>query len=283
MPRRLRVAAVQLRCGIDSAANRAHAAPFLRAAAAAGAQLVATPENTMRLDRDRKRLLAATAAENNDSELAAWGAFAKELSVWLLMGSGSVVALAGKVFNRSYLFSPTGAVAAHYDKIHMFDVQLGAGESYRESEGVQAGDKAVLAAGPMDAKIGLTICYDLRFPGLYNALARGGAEVIAVPAAFTHTTGQAHWDTLVRARAIETGAFVIAPAQGGHHDDGRTTWGYSMIVDPWGKVLAALDHNNPGYVVADLDLDLVQEARAKIPAWVGGPAYLPPPALVTGR
>ena len=271
--RKVRVAAVQLRCGIDPAANRAHALPFLREAAAAGARLIATPENTYRLDRDRERALAAAGPEQGDPELAAWARVAKELGVWLLLGSAAIGSGGGKVFNRSFLYNPDGKVAARYDKINMFDVTLGGGETYRESEIVEAGGVAVLADGPLGAKIGLTICYDLRFAELYAAYAKAGAEIIAVPAAFTVPTGQAHWEVLLRARAIETGAFVIAPAQGGRHEDGSATFGHSVIVNPWGKVIAKLDDDEPGYIVADLNLDEVGEARAKIPAWLGGRTF----------
>jgi predicted amidohydrolase len=274
--RKLRAAAVQLRSGIEPAANRAHATPFLREAAAAGARLIATPECTMVLDRDRERMLATVGSEKTDPELAAWGRLAQELGVWLLLGSGSVDAGNGKVFNRSFLYDPNGKVAARYDKINLFDVTLGGAENYRESDTFEGGARAVLAHGPMDAKIGLTICYDVRFAPLYSALARAGAEIIAVPAAFTVPTGQAHWETLLRARAIETAAFVIAPAQGGRHEDGRATWGHSMIIDPWGKVLAELDHDEPGVIVADLDLEQVAAARAKIPAWAGGRDFTGP-------
>jgi predicted amidohydrolase len=271
--RKLRVAAVQLRSGLDPAANRAHATPLLREAAAAGARFIATPENTLRLDRERARLLATAGPEKGDPELAAWSRIAQELGVWLLMGSGPIATGTGKVFNRSFFYDPDGKVVARYDKINLFDVTLGGGENYRESETVEGGGKAVLATGPMDAKIGLTICYDLRFAPLYAALAKAGAEIIAVPSAFTVPTGQAHWEVLLRARAIETAAFIVAPAQGGKHEDGRSTWGHSMIIDPWGKVLAKLDHDEPGFIVADLDLDSVSAARAKIPAWRGGNAF----------
>ncbi len=277
MARKLRVAAVQLRCGIDPATNRAHAAPFLREAASTGARLICTPENTLRMDRNRERMFASVGPEQGDAELAAWGRLAQEHSVWLLLGSGAIATGAEKVFNRSFLFDPDGKISARYDKIHLFDVTLGAGEAYRESDTVERGTKAVLAAGPMGAKLGLTICYDVRFPQLYRTLAQAGADIITVPAAFTVPTGQAHWETLLRARAIENGAFVIAPAQGGKHEDGRATWGHSVIIDPWGKVLAKLDHDEPGYITADLDLDQVAEARAKIPAWHGGPEFEKPP------
>jgi predicted amidohydrolase len=274
--RKLRVAAVQLRSGTEPTANRAQAMPILREAAAAGARFIVTPENTMRLDRDRERLLASVGPEKGDPELAAWARAAQELGAWLLVGSGPIATGSGKVFNRSFFFDPDGKVVARYDKINLFDVQLGGGETYRESETVEGGTRAVLAEGPMGAKIGLTICYDLRFADLYASLARAGAEIITVPAAFTVPTGQAHWEVLLRARAIETGAFVIAAAQGGRHDDGRATWGHSMIVDPWGKVLARLDHDEPGFIVADLDLESVAAARAKIPAWSGGREFAGP-------
>jgi predicted amidohydrolase len=274
--RKLRVAAVQLRSGIEPAANRAQAMPFLREAAAVGARFIATPENTLRLDRDRARLLAAAGPEKDDPELAAWSRTAQELGVWLLLGSGPIATGTGKVFNRSFLYDPDGKVIARYDKINLFDVTLGGGETYRESETVEGGANAVVVQGPMGAKLGLTICYDLRFAALYGALAKAGAEIIAVPSAFTVPTGQAHWEVLLRARAIETAAFIIAPAQGGPHEDGRSTWGHSMIVDPWGKVIARLDHDEPGFIVADLDLESVAAARAKIPAWQGGNAFKSP-------
>lgn len=274
--RKLRAAAVQLRSGIEPAANRAAAMPLLREAAAAGARFIATPECTMVLDRDKARMLATVGSVQIDQEINAWGAAAQELGVWLLLGSGSVDAGNGKVFNRSFLYDPSGKVAVTYDKINLFDVTLGGGETYRESDTFEGGSKAVLVSGPMDARIGLTICYDLRFAPLYSALARAGAEVIAAPAAFTVPTGQAHWETLIRARAIETHCFLIAPAQGGKHEDGRSTYGHTMIVDPWGKVIAKLDHDQPGFIVADLDLDSVATARAKIPAWQGGRAFTGP-------
>jgi predicted amidohydrolase len=249
---------------------------LLQAAKADGAQLIATPENSLRLDSNRPRLLSEVAKSTNKVRIDAWANLALELNVWLLMGSGGVQAGPGKVFNRSFLFAPDGTLAAHYDKIHLFDVHLGNGESYRESETVQPGSQAVMTTGPGGMKIGMTVCYDLRFPLLYGALARAGAELITIPSAFTCTTGRAHWETLIRARAIETGAFVIAPAQGGVHDGGRETWGHSMIVNPWGEILASLDHRDPGFVCADIELDQVGQARAKIPAWNGGPAFASP-------
>lgn len=274
--RKLRAAAIQLRSGIEPGANRAAAMPLLREAATAGARFIATPECTMVLDRDKARMLATVSSAQMESEINAWGRAAQELGVWLLLGSGSVPAENGKVHNRSFLFNPEGKVTARYDKINLFDVTLGGGETYRESDTFAGGKEAVLTEGPMGAKIGLTICYDVRFAPLYSALARAGAEIIAVPAAFTVPTGQAHWETLLRARAIETHCFIIAPAQGGKHEDGRSTYGHSLIIDPWGKVLAKLDHDEPGFIVADLDLDQVAASRAKIPAWQGGAAFQGP-------
>jgi predicted amidohydrolase len=274
--RKLRVAAVQLRSGIEPAANREAAMPLLREAASAGARFIATPECTMVLDRDKPRMLKTIQSAQIESEIKAWGAAAAELGVWLLLGSGSIDAGDGKVWNRSFVFDPSGRIAATYDKINLFDVTLGGGETYRESDTFAGGSQAVIVTGPMDAKIGLTICYDVRFAPLYSALARAGAEIIAVPAAFTVPTGQAHWETLLRARAIETHCYVIAPAQGGKHEDGRSTYGHSLIIDPWGKVLAKLDSDEPGYITADLDLEAVSAARAKIPAWQGGRDFTGP-------
>jgi predicted amidohydrolase len=276
MARMLRVGLIQMRSGIDAAVNRKAATPLLRQAAEAGARLIATPENTSRCDRNRERFLGAILPEREDPEIAAWGKLAKEMGVWLLEGSTAVAAPDGRALNRSLLFTPEGKVAARYDKIHLFDVALGGGETYRESATFAAGDSAELVEGPMGARLCLTICYDLRFPELYRALAKAGADVITVPSAFTRPTGEAHWEVLLRARAIETGAFVIAPAQGGVHEDGRTTYGHSLVVDPWGVVVAKLDHDEPGLLVADLDLDLVARARGKIPAWAGPRAFTAP-------
>jgi deaminated glutathione amidase len=266
LPVKLPVAAIQMRSGLDPEANRAQAADLIRQAAAQGARLVATPENTTRLDRDRPRLFAALEAADPVIEDRAWGRLAEEHGVWLLLGSTPRLAGPMRAHNRSILFGPDGKIRARYDKIHLFDVQLGAGEAYKESETIAPGAKAVLADGPMGAKLGLTICYDLRFAHLYRALAKAGAEILFVPSAFTAPTGQAHWEVLLRARAIETGAYLVAPAQGGHHEDGRTTYGHSLIIAPWGEVIAAAKDDEPGLLFATLDLAKVQEARAKIPA-----------------
>lgn len=273
MARKVRVAAIQMRSGIEPGANRDAAIPLLREAAAAGARLIATPEMTTKLDRNRERMLASVGPEEGDTELKAWGRVAQELGVWLLLGSSPIATGDGKVYNRSFFYDPDGRISARYDKINLFDVTLSGAETYRESETVKGGGRAVVVEGPMGAKVGLTICYDVRFPRLYRALGKAGAEIITVPAAFTVPTGQAHWEVLLRARAIENAAFVIAPAQGGKHEDGRSTWGHSMIIDPWGKVLAKIDGDSPGFICADLDLDHVKDARTKIPAWQGGPDF----------
>src|SRR5690606_16427485 len=190
-------------------------------------------------------------------------ALAKELGVYLLAGSFVLRGGDGRAVNRSMLFAPDGNVAARYDKIHMFDVSLGT-EEWKETAVFTPGDRAVMAVTPWGG-LGLTICYDLRFAALSRALAQAGASLIAAPAAFTRPTGEAHWSVLIRARAIETGCFVLAPAQGGKHEDGRGTWGHSMIAGPWGEVVAELRGDAPDVVLADLDLSAVQTARDKIP------------------
>jgi predicted amidohydrolase len=261
----LRVGLIQLRTPADQAAALAQAEPLVREAASKGAQLIATPEGTNILQRDKTRLFAAMAAPDEDVAVTGLRRLADELGVWLLIGSALVRRDDGKCANRAILVRPDGSVAATYDKLHMFDVDLPTGERHRESNSYAPGDRAVVAeaAGTM---LGLTICYDLRFPALYRALALAGAEVMTIPAAFTRPTGAAHWEVLMRARAIETGSFVIAPAQGGTHEDGRATWGHSMVVAPWGEVIALADHDEPCALVADLDLADVAKARAAIPA-----------------
>ena len=267
-----RAAAVQMRTGIDTAKNVAAAEALIREAAAAGAEYVLTPEMTTILDRDRERLLAAISPEESDPSLARFRALARELGIHLHIGSmaiklgpdpGSSPGQAG-VANRAFLIDSTGAILARYDKIHMFDVDLAGGESYRESRLYRPGNAAAVADLPW-ARLGLTVCYDVRFPHLYRALAKAGASVIAIPAAFTRTTGEAHWHVLMRARAIETGSFVIAAAQAGTHEDGRETYGHSMIVDPWGKILAEAARE-PGIIVADIDPAESALVRGRLPS-----------------
>jgi predicted amidohydrolase len=266
MGRTVRAAVIQTRTGTDPAANLRALADQVRAAAADGAALIATPEGSNLLQRDKARFAEVAPLVDDREVLAGYGALARETGATLLIGSAVMRRAAGKAANRSLLFGPDGALIASYDKIHLFDVFIGLGNESRESLNYAPGDRAVAADTPA-GRIGMTICYDLRFPHLYRQLARAGAEIMAIPAAFTVPTGRAHWEILMRARAIETGSYVLAPAQGGLHEDGRSTWGRSLIIDPWGVIVASLDHDEPGMAIADLDLDLVQETRAKMPAW----------------
>lgn len=261
----LRVGLVQLRTPASQAAALAQAAPLVREAAAKGARLIVTPEGTNLLQRNRAQLFERLAPMEADEAVIGLRRLADELGVWLLIGSAMVRREDGKAANRSILVRPDGSVAATYDKLHMFDVDLPTGERHRESSTYEPGDRAVVAEAA-GATLGLTICYDLRFPALHRALARAGAEVLTTPAAFTRPTGEAHWEVLLRARAIETGAFMIAPAQVGTHEDGRATWGRSMAISPWGEVLALAEGEAPTVVIADLDLAEVAKARAAIPA-----------------
>lgn len=267
MTRTLEVALVQTRTPATHAAALAHVEPLIRRAAAGGAKLVLTPEGTNILEQRREKRLAAVTDEAADPVLAALSKLAAELGIWLLVGSAIVRTGDPKdprAANRSILFDATGAKRASYDKLHVFDVDLPTGERHRESESIRPGDRAVVASTPWGG-LGLSVCYDVRFPGLYRALARAGADMIAVPAAFTVPTGEAHWELMLRARAVETGSWVLAPAQGGAHEDGRRTWGRSTVVSPWGEVLAKLDHDEPGVLAATLDLDASTRARAAIP------------------
>jgi predicted amidohydrolase len=261
----LRAAVVQLRTPATLAGALAHAAPLVRQAAEAGARLIITPEATNILERDRSKLFAQLTTGDEDPVVQGLAALARELKVAVLVGSALVRREEEGCANRAFLFGPDGGLVATYDKIHMFDVDLPTGERHRESSVYVPGDRAVVADLGA-ARLGLSICYDLRFAGLFRRLAVAGAELIAVPAAFTRPTGEAHWETLLRARAIETGAFVLAAAQGGVHEDGRGTWGRSMIVGPWGEILARRDDDEPGVLVADLDLAAIAKARAAIPA-----------------
>ena len=262
---KIRAACVQMRSGVEVAPNIAAAAALIREAAGKGATFIATPEMTNLLDI-RPGMARPKIVEQDDIPLHAFQALAAELRVTLLIGSLAVTLESDERFaNRSFLIGPDGGVIARYDKIHMFDVEVGDGQSYRESRAYRPGEAAMLATAPF-GKVGMTICYDLRFPHLYRRLAQAGAEILTIPAAFTRVTGEAHWHVLVRARAIETGSFVIAPAQGGKHEDGRETFGHSLIVAPWGDVLAEAGGAEPGIILADLDLDEVAKARGRIPS-----------------
>ena len=241
------IALIQTRTPATAAAGLAHVEPLIREAASGGARFVLTPEGTNLLEQRRDRRDAAITGEDRDVAVLGLRRLAAELGVWLLIGSAIVRsghAGDARAANRSLLVDPSGAITARYDKLHVFDVDLPNGERYRESAAVRPGDAAAVADTPW-GRLGLTICYDIRFPHLHRHLARAGASMIAVPAAFTAPTGEAHWETLLRARAIETGAFVLAPAQGGLHEDGRRTWGRSTVVGPWGEVMARADHDDP--------------------------------------
>jgi len=262
--RKMRTACVQLRSGDDVAENARAASALIREAAKAGAKFVATPENTGLMAPDGGAKLEKTFAEKDDPALPVFKALANELDIWLLVGSLAIRTSAAKTANRSFLIGPDGRVIARYDKIHLFDVSLPSGESYRESNTVEAGEEAVAVSLPW-GRIGLSVCYDLRFPQLYRSLAKAGAEILTVPSAFTETTGKAHWHVLLRARAIENSCFVMAPAQGGTHANGRKTYGHSLIVGPWGDVLAEAG-TEPGVIMAELDLDEVADVRGRLPA-----------------
>ncbi|HZP19601.1 MAG TPA: carbon-nitrogen hydrolase family protein [Bauldia sp.] len=269
-----KAAAVQMRSGTDVAENVAAAEKLVREAARAGADYVLTPEMTTILDRDREHLLASISPEENDPSLARFRALARELGIHLHIGSMAVRLPGQNVANRGFVLGPDGRTLQTYDKIHMYDVDLGNGESYRESRLYRPGGAAKVADLPW-ARLGMSVCYDVRFPNLYRVLARYGASAIAIPAAFTQTTGQAHWHVLVRARAIETGCYVIAAAQGGHHADGRDTYGHSMIVDPWGAILAEAG-TEPGVILAGIDPDESARARQRVPALANEREFTPP-------
>jgi deaminated glutathione amidase len=265
MTHTFRVGLVQMTTGRDVAKNLADASRLIRDAAKAGAHYVQTPEITTLMERDAAKLFVATRSEDGNPALAHFQALARELKIWLHIGSMGVAVAPDKIANRSYLISPEGAVRARYDKIHMFDVDLPGGETYRESKHYKPGDNAVIADLPW-GPLGLTICYDMRFPVLYRVLAHGGAKFIAVPAAFTVPTGKAHWHALLRARAIETQCFVFAAAQAGTHENGRLTYGHSLVISPWGEILAEGDGTTPSVITADIDVRLVDDARAKVPS-----------------
>lgn len=274
---RLRVALIQTRTPAGQAAALAEAEPLIRQAAAAGAVLIVTPEGSNLLQRNRALMLQALRPLEEDPYVEGVRALARELKTWILIGSALVARGGDKAANRAVLISDTGEVVETYDKLHMFDVDLPNGDRYRESALYEPGDAAKLVAAPW-GRLGLSICYDMRFPQLYRALAKAGAELIAVPAAFTRPTGEAHWEALLRARAIENGVFILAAAQGGVHEDGRATWGHSMVVDPWGRVLAQADGDEPGVVIADLDLDQVAATRQAIPSLDNERAFTGPAA-----
>ncbi|MBS0248941.1 MAG: carbon-nitrogen hydrolase family protein [Proteobacteria bacterium] len=255
---------IQMRTGVTPAANVDAAARLIAEAKAAGAEYVQTPEMTNIMEVKRDRLFATIREEENDPSLAAFRELAKKHGLFVHVGSLAIKLLPDRAANRGFLIDPHGDIVARYDKIHMFDVDLANGESYRESRTYRPGEIAVTADLPW-GRLGMSVCYDLRFPALYRALAEAGATFLAIPSAFTKQTGEAHWHVLMRARAIETGCFVIAAAQGGHHENGRDTFGHSIVVDPWGRVIAE-GGTEPGLIMAEIDPALITEARARVPS-----------------
>ncbi len=265
----VRVAALQMNSGTSPGPNLDALARLAAEAAAQGATYALSPEVSVVFAQSREGLKAVAGPWNGNPAVARAAEIAREAGLWLHLGSLAVALKDGRFANRSVLFRPDGTIAATYDKIHLFDATLPGVREYRESLTYAGGDRAVVAdVGEM--RLGLTICYDVRFPALHRTLAEAGSQVIAVPAAFTVPTGEAHWEVLLRARAIETGTFVIAAAQAGHHQNGRSTWGHSMIVDPWGRIVGQLGGEGEGVLVADIDLAAVADARGRVPALANG-------------
>jgi predicted amidohydrolase len=260
----VKVAAIQMCSGTDPARNAARVEALVREAHAAGAIYIQTPEMTGALQRDRKSLFEMLRPEDTDLIVAKGASLARELGIHLHIGSTAIALGDGRVANRGFLFGPDGKIVCRYDKIHMFDVDLDNGESWRESAVYRPGHEARVADLPF-GRLGFAICYDVRFPQLFRAEAQAGAEILTLPTAFTRQTGEAHWHILVRARAIENGTFLIAAAQAGMHEDGRETYGHSLIVDPWGRVLAEAGGTGEAVISADLDLASVAATRQKIP------------------
>ncbi|ADZ68902.1 carbon-nitrogen hydrolase family protein [Polymorphum gilvum] len=258
-------ACIQMRSGRSVADNIAQAEGLIREAAAKGAHYVQTPEMTNILERTRADLFAKITDEAGDPTLARFRALAQDLGIWLHAGSLAIRLDGEQVANRAFLIAPDGGVRARYDKIHMFDVDLPNGESWRESATYRPGTQSVVADLPW-LRMGLAVCYDVRFPAIFRSQARQGAQMLTMPAAFTRQTGQAHWHVLQRSRAIENGAFVVSAAQGGRHEDGRETYGHSLIVGPWGEVLAEADHDEPGIALAEIRPEEAAAARQRIPA-----------------
>jgi len=272
------VACIQNSAGPEIAPSLAEATGLARSARERGAELICLPEYFSCLKASDDQFVIGALSEAEHPALPQYRGLARELGAWLLLGSLAIKAGAGKVYNRSYLIDAAGQIVARYDKLHLFDVDLAGGERYRESAAVAPGSRAVVAPTPW-GPIGLSICYDLRFAQLYRALAHAGAQILTIPAAFARTTGQAHWHVLLRARAIETGCYVIAPCQCGDHGGGRPTYGHSLIVDPWGRVLAD-GGEEPGIIVATLDMAEVAKARAMIPALSHDRTFAEPAASV---
>jgi deaminated glutathione amidase len=259
-----KAAMIQMRAGLAPSANIEAAVRMIGEAKSAGAEYVQTPEMTNVLAANREQLFSVIVDEEADTSLATLRELARKLGITVHVGSLAIKVSPDRAANRGFLINPKGDIAARYDKIHMFDVDLAGGESYRESRTYRAGEQAVLADLPW-GRLGVTICYDLRFPALYRALAEAGATMLAIPSAFTRQTGEAHWHVLLRARAIENGSFLFAAAQGGKHESGRETYGHSLIVDPWGRILAE-GGTEPGVVMAEIDPEEIAKARGRIPS-----------------
>ena len=263
---KFKAAIIQTNTPNDIYLARDELAELIKNAAFDGANLIATPEGCNILEREPNNFKKNVPKINSETDTLFYSNLAKELGIELLIGSFVFQIEGQKAVNRSHFFDKNGKLRAHYDKIHLFDVNLGNGLELQESKNYQAGDKVIIVQSDF-AKIGLSICYDIRFAHLYRLLCQNGAQILSIPAAFTVPTGRAHWEILLRARAIENGAFVIAPAQCGTHKDGRQTYGNSMIINPWGEIIAHIKDDKPSYQIIDIDLDEVIEARKKIPAW----------------
>jgi predicted amidohydrolase len=275
----MKVAALQLCASDDPVANLAHTLSMVQQASEAGAQFITTPEVTNCVSSSRRRQNEVLALQENDQTLAAMCTAAARFGVWISVGSLALKLPDDDRFtNRSFMIDPSGQIVAQYDKIHMFDVTLSETEQYRESDGYRAGDHAVIADTAF-GKIGMTICYDIRFPHLYRGLAKSGASILLIPAAFAQPTGRAHWEVLLRARAIETGCYVIAAAQTGEHQTSqrrpRKTYGHSMIISPWGEIMADAGEDL-GIIYADLDLSLVESTRARVPSILSKQSFSEP-------
>ncbi len=277
----MRLAIAQMTSGIDPARNAESLTDAAAQAAGEGADILFTPEMTGLLDRNRERAAAVIASEAGDVTLAAAREAAAKHGIWVALGSLALTdeEAGDKWVNRSFMIDGDGDIRARYDKIHLFDVDLATGESWKESASFAHGKRAVITAGPGDTRIGLSICYDLRFPALYAELSNGGAQLLSVPAAFTAPTGMAHWHVLLRARAIEAGCFVVAAAQHGKHEDGRTSYGHSLVVDPWGEVLLDMGEAM-GVGVCDVDFDRIADIRGQVPA-IHNRRDIPPAEIVT--
>ncbi|WP_128892675.1 carbon-nitrogen hydrolase family protein [Erythrobacter sp. HKB08] len=260
-----RIAVLQMTSGVDPEANAEVLVGAVGEAARGGAEMLFTPEMSGMLDRNRERAAKHVSSEDSDLVLAAVRTAARENGVTVAIGSLALVGEGGKWVNRSFVVGSDGEIVERYDKMHMFDVELSTGESWRESNAYAAGEKVVTAETPV-GRLGLTVCYDIRFPSLFAALGDAKCDAIAIPAAFTRPTGKAHWHVLQRARAIEASAFVVAAAQVGKHEDGRETYGHSLVVDPWGEVLLDMGGEGPGLAFAEIDPARIEEVRRQVPS-----------------